>query len=60
MNKDEAVAMLNDVGERSDSEISHIDADDILCAYLRSKGQDGKDVADAFESARDRVGFWYA
>lgn len=41
-----------------DKERDHCDADDLLCEALRLLG--GGDVADAYEAACERVGFWYA
>lgn len=35
----------------------HIDADRAIVGFLRGVGY--ADVADAYEAARDRVGFWY-
>ncbi len=42
--------------EHPDTE--HIEAEKILCEFLRAIGH--AEVADAFEAACDRVGFWYA
>jgi hypothetical protein len=42
----------------SDEEAAHGTADDLLIEFLREIGYE--DVADAYEAARDRVGFWYA
>ena len=53
-----AVAKLNAMGEHDDEEIAHGNADDILCEYLTAIG--AKELADAFDSACARVGFWYA
>lgn len=60
MTKDQAVSTLNAIGfpASSDEEADHQNADDILVKFLRANGH--KDVADAWERARDRVGFWYA
>lgn len=41
-----------------DPEEAHTDAESILLAFLRHAGYTR--VADAFEAANDRVGFWYA
>ena len=53
----EAVAKLQALSpEYPDTE--HIEAEKILCEFIRTIGH--ADVADAFEAARRRVGFWYA
>ncbi len=55
----EAVAKLEAVDENHpDEEMAHVEADRILCEFIRAIGH--ADVADAFEAARRRVGFWYA
>jgi hypothetical protein len=54
----EAVAALDAMPEGYCEEIGHSQADDILCECLRKLG--APEVADAFERARSRVGFWYA
>lgn len=36
---------------------AHMEADALLLAWLRERG-DG-DIVDAYEAARDRVGFYY-
>ena len=41
-----------------DSEQLHFEADGILLAALREAGRG--DVADAWERAKTRIGFWYA
>lgn len=41
-----------------DPEAAHNRADDVLCMYLRATGS--RAVAEAFERARERCGFWYA
>jgi hypothetical protein len=41
-----------------DAEASHWQADDVLIHYLEKTG--GKEVANAWVRARDRIGFWYA
>ena len=51
-----AVAQLNDLD--GDPETSHSMADEILLDYLKSIGD--VSLADAFERARKRIGFWYA
>jgi hypothetical protein len=54
----EAVRKLDAMPDDGDAEILHGDADDILCDTLRKLGAGA--VADAFERAANRVGFWYA
>ena len=54
----EAVEKLNAMAAESDAEQSHSEADEILCDLLRSLGYGA--VANAFEDAKARVGFWYA
>jgi hypothetical protein len=53
----EAIKQLSEL-TRSDPEVSHGRADDILLAFLRSNGFGA--VSDAYEEAEVRVGFWYA
>ena len=57
MNIDEAVKELNAI-TNGDNEYAHCQADKILKEFLRSNGY--AKVADAFDEADDRVGFWYA
>lgn len=59
MSKDEAIRKLNAI-ERYDREGAHIDADNIIVDYLSSLGGDAKEVAEAYNAARNRVGFWFA
>lgn len=54
----EAVAELDAMPADTDEENAHGEADRILCEVLRESGLN--EVADAFERARDRVGFWYS
>jgi hypothetical protein len=58
--KEEAVAKLNALGppNPSDAAVDHAVAEDVLCAFLRSNG--AAEVADAFEAASKRVGFYYS
>ena len=51
-----AIENLNNLNE--DPEESHMDADELLASYLRSIGED--EVADAYDRAHLRIGFWYA
>jgi len=41
-----------------DPEIAHGTAEDIIMNYLRHEGY--SELADAFDRAVDRCGFWYA
>jgi hypothetical protein len=55
----EAIARLEALDEdQPDEEMAHVEADRILCQFIRAIGH--ADVTDAFEAARRRVGFWYA
>ena len=54
----ESIDQLNAMKEGDDAEIQHGKAEDILCNYLKEIG--ATELADAFEGACDRVGFWYA
>ena len=56
MTHDEAVRKLDAL--EGDQEAAHGDADDILLRYL--KHHDAKEIADAWERACERVGFWFA
>lgn len=51
-----AVTKLEELN--GDPEEDHIIAERILTEYLRLRGETA--VAEAFERARERVGFWYA
>lgn len=42
----------------ADQESEHAEADSLLMDALRLVG--GHEIADAFNAASDRVGFWYA
>lgn len=55
MTHDEAVRKL-DALESGDAEVAHCEADAILCRYLEH--HDAKDIADAWDRACDRAGFW--
>lgn len=52
----EAVAKLDALN--GNPEFDHPEAERILCEYLKSHR--ASEVADAFNRANDRVGFWYA
>ena len=58
MTREEIVAKLDAMSVNSDEEVEHGKADKLLCEALRLAGM--YDVANAFENARERVGFWYA
>ena len=58
LNAHDAIFMLDALKDGDDEEVAHGEAEQILMAFLR--GNDFAKVADAFEAARDRVGFWYA
>lgn len=51
-----AVDALNAID--GDPESDHLIAEDIVMTYLRQS--DATAIAEAFEGARYRVGFWYA
>jgi len=58
MDMESAVNKLNVMKVGDDAEIVHFVAEEVLTEYLRYIGHNA--VADAFDAARDRVGFWYA
>ena len=58
MTPEQAIKRLKAMPAHGDSESLHGEAEDILLDFLRSQGH--SEVANAFEEARDRVGFWYA
>jgi hypothetical protein len=58
MSPEQAIAELNAMPKGGDEEILHDQADKIVCEVLKSVGC--REVAEAFEAAQDRVGFWYA
>ena len=53
-----AIDGLNKMTVEYCPEMMHSEAEDLICGFLKEVGYG--DAADAFESARDRVGFWYA
>lgn len=57
MTIDEAIEKLNSLTD-DDPEVAHVTADKILCDFLRAHGFGA--VADVFDAADTRVGFWYA
>lgn len=54
----DAISRLSALEAGTDAERAHGEAEAILLRFLREieRGE----VADAFEAARERVGFWYA
>ena len=54
---EEIIETLNQLDSR-DKEDSHSDADYLLCEALHNNGLG--EIAEAWERARERVGFWYA
>lgn len=58
LTKDMAVQLLDALTD-GDPESAHIDAEEILMKFLRATDE-GEAVANAFERAQERVGFWYA
>ena len=57
MKQKEVIERLNGLS-RTDPEVAHVVADDILLEFLRANNNG--QVADAWEIAKDRVGFWYS
>lgn len=55
---EEAVTQLSAL-DVYNPESSHREAEYILCRVIRTVGPEYAAVADAFNEARDRVGFWY-
>lgn len=55
---DDLIDKLNEFPADGDEEGIHLIADDILLTALRRANYG--DVADAWDAARERVGFWYA
>ena len=65
MTPEDAVYELYNMPSDGDAECLHGRADEILCEVLKSlpsqsPGLGPKDVAGAFEEAKERCGFWYA
>ena len=56
MNSVEAINKLNAL-DGDDQESAHVFADEILVAW--AKANFGGQVADAYEAAKKRIGFWY-
>ena len=54
MTKEEAIAELNLIRQSDDTEVAHVDADDVLCQLLMSLGYE--DVVTAYHN----IGKWYA
>lgn len=59
MNTIEIIAKL-DALYSGDTECDHIEADDLLLTFLKDHDPASREVAEAFERARKRCGFWYA
>lgn len=58
MNKDETIKKLSAV-EADDTEVAHIEADELLLQFLFDCGH--QDVAEAYMAVKSRCnGFWYA
>jgi hypothetical protein len=57
MTKEDVINRLNEL-DGYDIEESHWKADAFLLVFLNEIGY--QDVTEAWERARDRVGFWYA
>jgi len=57
MDKKEVIKRLNDLTS-DDPEVSHGRADDLLLDFLKENGH--QDLAQAWDSACDRCGFWFA
>jgi len=55
--RDETIQKLNELNDDY-REQAHILADSLLITYLIATGH--ADVAEAWQNACDRVGFWYA
>jgi hypothetical protein len=60
MNAIEIIQELDAMSPATDPENGHSRADDLLLEFLKNHDPASKDVAEAWERARDRVGFWYA
>ncbi len=56
--EDEAAAVARLNALNNGPEEAHMEAEAILCDFLRAQGHDA--VAEAFEQAKERVGFWYS
>lgn len=57
MTSQESVQALNNLSG-GDPEFAHRQAEDIIMEFLASNGM--SEVSDAFQKAKDRIGFWYA
>jgi hypothetical protein len=62
MIKEEAIMLLKKIESKPSSEVdpeqAHITADRILLYFLKTNGYD--DLAEAYESTRERIGFFYS
>ena len=56
LTEEQAVDALDSL-PMDDPEFSHLEAEVILCAFLRFQGYD--DLAMAYVEARNRCGWWY-
>ncbi len=57
MTDEEIIAALESMSG-TDTEQEHITADDLLVQALKNAGKEK--IAEAFQAAANRVGFWYA
>jgi hypothetical protein len=55
----EALTKLRSLKD-GDPERAHIDADDILLAFLRDHDPACAEIAEAYAAVDERIGFWYA
>jgi hypothetical protein len=60
VNAIDAIDRLNGITESGDTEIDHSQADLVLIQFMVDHDPACKEVAEAWERARDRAGFWYA
>jgi hypothetical protein len=58
MTPQEAMRELHDMPTNGDQEILHDRAEQILCRVLEQLGH--REVSEAFQITKERVGFWYA
>jgi hypothetical protein len=57
MTKYDVINLLDAMDDKN-PEVAHIEAENILMAFLKDNGF--PEVAEAYERAQGRVGFWYA
>ena len=61
MKASEVIEQLKEMNGRSDPEISHGVADELIIQFLKEHDDpECNKVAEAYEVTRDMVGFWYA